>query len=68
MVDLYLLYILLASLPSFAACLAAAPQILKVSRSAPRVALAALAALAEGTATPRPLGDARGSNCTPRYS
>ena len=59
MVDLYLLYILLASLPSFAACLAAAPQILKVSGSAPRVALAALAALAtlaEGTTTPRPLG------------
>ena len=68
MVDLYLRDTLLASfaaqwdrvcargLPPFAACLAAAPQILKVSRSAPRVALAALTTLAEGTTTPRPLG------------
>ena len=56
MVDLYLRYTLLASLPPFAACLAAAPQILKVFRSVPRVALAALTTLAEGTTAPRPLG------------
>ena len=56
MVDLYLRDALLTSLPPFATCLAAAPQILKVSRSVPRVALAALTTLAEGTTAPRPLG------------